>query len=90
MMRSAFENIGSLITYRFSLLPKWIRASVLALTLVVIMGAICITVILVLLWVIQTFGGEVVVIATFTIALFLVVLSHIWDGIPDDKRKNGE
>lgn len=89
-LRGAFESIGGLIRYQLSLLPKWVRAMFWAWALAAFLIFIVVSLMLAVIWIVQTFGGEAFVIAIFIGAIFVICLATVWDYIPEAKRKNGE
>ena len=89
-LKMALESIGGLLAYRFSLLPKWARASFWALILILLVGGFFTMVILGIIWIINLLGIEIIIISAIIIIAFVVALAGIWGDIPDAKHKNDE
>jgi hypothetical protein len=89
-LKMVFESLGSLIAYRFSLLPRWARACCWAFIMgSVLMGALA-GIGFAAYWTIKTFGEEAIAVFAIIVVVFCVSLTTVRDDIPDGKRKNDE
>jgi hypothetical protein len=89
-LQQFLEPIGQAIAYLFSLLPKWIRACFWAGILTAILITACLVFICFCMWLVQTLGGEFIVVAVLVLVIFLIALSAIWNDINAEKPKNDD